>query len=158
MMYLDLSELNEVFKDRWFWSIKRKTVVRFCRENYFGDPKVSLSDSIRDLVETKIGQRPTGPIRLLTNLSYFGYCFNPISIYYCFDENNVVSAIVAEVRNTPWGESCCYVLPKDNEVEAKNLLRARNKKEMHVSPFIGMDIEYEWLVKDPGNNIFVVSI
>jgi DUF1365 family protein len=111
MMYLDLEELPQVFRGRWFWSATRPALARFRRENYFGDADEPLEKSVRDLVMQRTGRRPTGPIRLLTNLSYFGYCFNPISIYYCFDARDTrVETIVAEVSNTPWGERHCYLL------------------------------------------------
>ena len=84
MMYLDLSELDTVFKNRWFWSARRSALARFRRENHLGDKGVSLDKAVRDLVETETGSRPNGPVRLLTNLNYFGYCFNPVSFYYCF--------------------------------------------------------------------------
>ena len=53
-----------------------------------GDSSEPLDQSVRDLVEERTGKRPDGPIRLLTNLAWFGYCINPISIYYCFDKND----------------------------------------------------------------------
>ena len=96
MMYLDLSELDTVFKNRWFWSARRSALARFRRENHLGDKSVSLDKAVRDLVETETGSRPRGPVRLLTNLSYFGYCFNPVSFYYCFDaDDQQVQTIVA---------------------------------------------------------------
>ncbi len=70
-----------------------------------------LERCVRDLVETETGHRPCGPIRLLTHLRYFGYCFNPVSFYYCYDPSGQdIVAVVAEVTNTPWGERHCYVL------------------------------------------------
>ena len=116
MMYLDLAELPEVFEKRWFWSTKRPALARFKRSNHMGPADQPLDESVRDLVERETGERPEGPVRLLTNLSYFGYCFNPVSFYYCFDmagEN--VEFIVAEVNNTPWGETDTYVLNCDAE-------------------------------------------
>ena len=85
MMYLDLDELDSVFRHRWFWSVKRPALARFRRENHLGDATVPLDTAVRDLVLAETGSRPQGPVRLLTNLSYFGYCFNPVSFYYCFD-------------------------------------------------------------------------
>ena len=86
MAYLDLSELGEVFKGRWLWSTRRAAVARFAREDHLGDPRVPLDEAVRELVEAKSGRRPRGPIRLLTHLRYFGYVFNPVSFYYCYDE------------------------------------------------------------------------
>ena len=156
MMYLDLSELDTVFSNRWFWSTRRSALARFRRENHLGDTSVPLDKAVRDLVETKTGSRPSGPVRLLTNLSYFGYCFNPVSFYYCFDaDDQQVQTIVAEVNNTPWGERFCYVLG-----EAMNQGRASHKryfpaKQMHVSPFMPMDVDYDWRFSDPAEQLSV---
>lgn len=150
MMYLDLSELDQVFKGRWFWSTRRPALARFNRKNYLGDPKDPLEGSVRDLVEQRTGTRPTGPIRLLTNLSYFGYCINPISMYYCFDQaGRQVETIVADVTNTPWGEHHCYVLTENQGRDADKFRKFTTAKALHVSPFMNMDMQYEWFLSDP---------
>lgn len=156
MMYLDLSELGEVFSGRWFWSAKRPAIARLRRSNYFGDRDTALDVSVRNLVEERTGTRPQGPVRLLTNLSYFGYTFNPLSIYYCFDQSDQrVETIVAEVSNTPWGERHCYVLTDDINTGNEEARRFTIGKEMHVSPFIGMDVRYEWLLTPPSDRLVV---
>jgi DUF1365 family protein len=156
MMYLDLSELPQVFRGRWFWSTTRKALARFRRENYLGDPSEPLDQSVRDLVMQRTGRRPTGPVRMLTNLSYFGYCFNPISIYYCFDADDTrVETIIAEVSNTPWGERHCYVLADSANLGDDHIRRFESVKELHVSPFMDMDIDYSWLLTSPSDNLVV---
>ena len=117
-MYLDLAELDSVFRGRWFWSACRRALARFRREDHVGPVDEPLDQTIRCLVKDETGAEPTGPIRLLTHLSYFGYCFNPVSFYYCYDSTGEeVETVVAEVSNTPWGERCCYVLPRDRVLE-----------------------------------------
>lgn len=156
MAYLDLAELDDVFRGRWFWSTRRAALARFRRENHFGDPERPLDECVRELVQEETGCRPTGPIRLLTNLSYFGYCFNPISIYYCFDDSGEnVTTVVAEVTNTPWGNRCCYVLADQMNNGNGTTYRYRTKKAMHVSPFMDMDVEYDWLVTTPADDLVV---
>ena len=156
MMYLDLDELDEVFAGRWFWSTTRPALARFRRENHFGDPSEPLDESVRKLVEDRTGRRPTGPIRLLTNLSYFGYCINPISLYYCFSEDDSrVTTVVAEVTNTPWGERCCYVLGDHMNEGDADTMRFATAKDMHVSPFMGMDVDYDWLLTPPTDDLVV---
>ena len=156
MMYLDLAELDTVFKHRWLWSARKSAIARFRREDHLGDVGIPLDQAVRELVETRTGSRPEGPIRLLTNLSYFGYCFNPVSFYYCFDaDDEKVQTIIAEVNNTPWGECHCYVLD-----EAMNQGKAAHKrfspaKEMHVSPFMPMDIDYDWRFSEPAERLTV---
>ena len=156
MMYLDLSELDTVFEKRWFWSTRRSALARFRRENHLGDTSVSLDRAVRDLVEAETGSRPKGPVRLLTNLSYFGYCFNPVSFYYCFDvDDQQVETIVAEVNNTPWGERFCYVLGETMNQGNTSHKRYSPAKQMHVSPFMPMDIDYDWRFSSPAEHLSV---
>jgi DUF1365 family protein len=158
MMYLDLAELDSVFDRRWFWSSRRPALARFRREHHLGEPSVPLGRAVRDLVAAETGARPTGPIRLLTHLSYFGYCFNPVSFYYCFaDDGETLETIVAEVNNTPWGERHCYVLgaaAEQGQGKHKHK-RYAPAKRMHVSPFMPMDVDYDWRFSCPGPALHV---
>jgi DUF1365 family protein len=155
MMYIDLDELDRVFRRRWLWSATRPAPARFRRRDYLGDPQLPLDGAVRDLVERHHGTRPGGPIRLLTHLRYFGYGFNPISLYFCFDPaGERVEWVVAEVSNTPWGERDVYVLPGP-PAGGSPKLRHRNRKRLHVSPFMEMDVDYEWRVTRPGRRLSV---
>ncbi len=155
MVYLDLGELDRVFDRRWFWSTRRAAPARFRRDDHLGDPAVGLDVAVRDLVESRTGNRPAGPVRLLTHLRYFGYCFNPVSFYYCFDESATrVVNIVAEVNNTPWGERHVYVLGA-GESDAVTDRRLDLRKRFHVSPFMPMDIDYDWRFATPGERLGV---
>ena len=154
MMYLDLAELPGLFRSHWLWSAKRPALARFRREDHLGDPAIPLDEAVRELVASETGQRPRGPIRLLTQLSYFGYVFNPVSFYYCYnEEDTMLETIVAEVNNTPWGERHCYVLPQSMNQGAGEHKRYFPKKEMHVSPFMQMDVNYDWRFNTPGEQL-----
>lgn len=156
MMFLDLDELDEVFAGRWFWSTRRAAIARFRRGDHLGPETQPLRESIADLVEAESGERPDGPIRLLTNLSYYGYCFNPVSFYYCYDQSGEnVETIVAEVNNTPWGERDTYVLPDAENVGKGRVRRFRPEKKMHVSPFMPMELSYDWCFGRPGDRLSV---
>ncbi len=152
MAYLDLTELDRVFRGCWFWSTRRPALAWFRRADYLGDPSVPLDQAVRDCVERDTGVRPRGPIRLLTHLRYFGHGFNPVSFYYCFDPADTrVETIVAEITNTPWGERHAYVLPARGE----RPLRFRFSKAFHVSPFMPMDIQHDWRFSAPGKTLAV---
>ena len=154
MVYLDLSELAEVFQGSRLWSAEKPALAWFRRSDFLGDPEQPLADAVCELVENSTGQKPQGPIRLLTHLRYFGYCFNPVSFYYCFDAaGERVECIVAEVNNTPWGERHCYVL--DQPQTAAGHYRYRSVKAMHVSPFMPMDLEYAWHFSQPEERLAV---
>jgi len=112
---------------------------------------------VRDLVQERLGSRPAGPIRRLTHLRYWGYCFNPASFFYCFDpEGKRVEAIVVEVTNTPWKERHCYVLGDGAE---RGAMRAGSgsacPKVFHVSPFMQMEINYDWRFQEPDHTLGV---
>ncbi len=154
MMYLDLEELGELFRKRWFWSARRPALAWFRRKDHFGDPAVSLQNTVCNLVEERTGKRPEGPIRVLTHLRYFGICINPVSFFYCFDRSGLrVEAIVAEVHNTPWNERYCYVLADFEPRKEGASLRCRRPKSFHVSPFMEMDFEYSFALTPPGKRL-----
>ena len=151
MAYLDLAEIDEAFRGRWLWSASRPALARFRRADHFGDPAVPLDESVRALVAEKTGRRPDGPVRLLAHLAYFGWCFNPVSFFYCFDKTGRrVETVVAEVSNTPWLEKHLYVLDRRASKSDGDAMLFRLRKEFHVSPFMGMDQEYGWTFRDPG--------
>jgi DUF1365 family protein len=156
MVYLDLAELDSVFRGRWFWSVGRPNLAWFKREDYLGDPALPLDAAVRERVEQATGRRPAGPIRLLTHLRYFGHCFNPVSFYYCFDaEGKRVETVVAEITNTPWNERHSYVLGPDGDDPQGPFHRYRFAKDFHVSPFFPMDIDYDWRFSEPGESLNV---
>ena len=157
MVYLDLDELSDIFDRHWFMSIDRPNIVSFWRKHHLGKANADLATAVRDVVYQHTSQRPQGPIRLLTHLSYFGYRFNPVSFYYCFDENDEhLEYIVSEVNNTPWGEQFCYVHKVTAQKQSTN--RFQFKKKFHVSPFMSMDIDYDWRFRDPGEHLNVHMI
>ena len=154
MVYLDLAELDTAFQGRWLWSARRPALAWFRRRDHFGDPQLPLDVYVRDLIQKQIGRRPAGPIRLLTHLRYFGYCMNPISVYYCFKpDGETLDALVAEVSNTPWGEKIGYVLDVADQTGGNQ--RAEFAKAMHVSPFMPMDLRYHWHSTLPGPHLAV---
>jgi DUF1365 family protein len=156
MSYLDLAELPQLFDPYWLWSARRRAPAWFRRADYHGDPAQPLAESVRDLVRARTGARPVGPIRLLTHLRYFGYCFNPVSFYYCFDPSGeALETIVAEITNTPWHERHAYVLPVARGEREHSGWRFRFDKQFHVSPFMPMDMAYDWRLGSPGEQLQV---
>ncbi len=156
MVYVDLAEIETTFGRRGLWSTKWPAVARFRRRDHLGPSEQPLDDSVRELVEGRLGWRPEGPIRLLTHFRYFGVGMNPISLYYCFDAHGtVLQAVVAEVNNTPWGERHCYAIDLRDRGDDEHVLRERSQKQLHVSPFLPMDLEYDWRLTIPGERLTV---
>lgn len=153
-LYLDLGELDSLAMGRLLWSSRRAAPVRFRREDHLGDPAVPLDTSVRDLVERRLGRRPAGPVRLLTQPRVLGYGFNPVSFFYCLDAaEQTIEAAVAEVTNTPWGERHCYVLAPSAAPAGGRVLHCHAAKMLHVSPFMGMELTYDFHLALPGERL-----
>ena len=150
MVYLDLTELDEIFALSRWWSDKRRRPAQFRRCDFLGDPDTPLCAAVRKRVLEETGVIHTGPIRMLANLRYFGYIINPITCYYCFDAADNLQFIVLEVTNTPWKERISYVLTVDS---AKPIQRIRFDKGMHVSPFNPMNMRYHWMSNQPDQKL-----
>ena len=156
MMYLDLSELPNLFDGHPLWSADRFNLAQFRRRDHLGASSADLADSVRGRVEEQVGRRPAGPIRLLTHLRYFGHRFNPVSFFFCFDAaGQEVETVVAEVNNTPWNEQHTYVLPESLNTGRADKKHYRFAKDFHVSPFMGMAQVYNWHFTAPRGRMAV---
>ena len=74
---------------------------------------------------------------------------NPISLFYCFNKSQELEYIVADVHNTPWNERHVYVL------ECYKKRHIKHVKDFHVSPFMPMDLSYDWNFNTPGSEVQV---
>ncbi|MFN0303844.1 MAG: DUF1365 domain-containing protein [Burkholderiales bacterium] len=156
MAYIDLAELETMFRGRWLWSTRRPALAWFRRADYLGDPHVPLDTAVRDRIEAATGYRPAGPIRLLTHLRMLGLCFNPVSFYYCFDAaGERVETIVAEITNTPWNERFAYVLSAPGDRAPGTTRQFDFDKQFHVSPFMEMGLQYCWRFTPPTDTLNV---
>ncbi len=154
-LYLDLDEIESVFRDRWLWSLERPNVASFRRADFLGDPGQPLVDAVRDRVEAATGERPSGSVRLLAHLRYGGYSFNPVSFYYCHDGTGALHSVVAEITNTPWKQRHAYVLPLATATRRGRALHWRFDKAFHVSPFLPLQRRYAWSFTVPGDDLRV---
>jgi uncharacterized protein len=139
---LNLADIEDVVARSRLWSMERFNLVTFRRSDYMAPTDIRLDQVVRELVLARIGYCPPGRIRLLTHLRQWGCCFNPVSFYFCDDEHGRLAVIVAEIHNTPWGERHAYVL--DCRGQTGPEYRFAFDKQFHVSPFLPMDIDYDW--------------
>ncbi len=153
LLYLDLEEIDEVFAGRWLWSTKRFAPAWFRRADHLGNRGEPLTESVARLLGQH-GLTLNGPVRMLTHLRYFGYVSNPVTFYYCFDREGArVEHMIAEVTNTPWGERHYYVM-SEGRVQA-GATTYEFDKAFHVSPFMRMDMRYEWRFNLPAETLRV---
>ena len=148
---LDLDHLESAWHVHPCVSDRPGRPVRFDRRDYAGDPGVPLAEHVRRLVGERLGTRPEGRIRMLGGLRTFGRCFNPIVVHWCDDPDGRPVAQVLDVTNTPWGERHSYVL--DLRDQPSTGWTVTIPKEMHVSPFLPMDLSYRVRSAPPDSTV-----
>lgn len=155
MFYLDLDELPDVLEFGRLSSATRRAFIRFRRADFLGAAVDDLRGSVRARIQAHSGVWPSGPIRLLTHPRVLGYCFNPVSFYYVYDDaDESVQFIVAEITNTPWHERHTYVLDCRQQT-AEQGFQFAFEKDFHVSPFMPMQQRYSWRLWAPGSRLRV---
>lgn len=151
-MYLDLDELESVSSLSRLCGQSRWAPLRFVRKDFHGDPSVSVKEAVYKTVLDKSGKVLNGPVRVLCNWRCFGFNFNPLSTYFCFDEKGEkVETVLAEVTNTPWLERHAYVF----EADAKGHVAEYFDKAFTVSPFNPVNMQYDWFCSSPGDSLSI---
>ncbi len=153
MLYLDLDELQGAFLGKLFWGYNKPNLASFYRSDFYGDKRKTIKKSIQSLLLNKINLHHKGKVFLLTTIRYFGFAFNPVSFYYCFDESSNIQAIVSHITNTPWNEKHAYVHDCRNKPSMSK--KFEFDKGFHVSPFMPMNINYSWVFSPPKDFLFV---
>ena len=152
LFYLDLDELPQLFKGVKGWSLEGTARGQFCRRDYLGDPDTELKEAVRAEVVHQWGHCPQGPVRMLTNLRMWGFCFNPVTLYYLFEPSVEKPALIlAQVNNTPWNKRHSYIVPCDDGGKT----RTDFPKQFHVSPFNPLDMRYHWVSTSPSEKLLV---
>lgn len=143
MALLDIDRIPETMAQTPWTGYNRFRWASFHESDHFGDAKLPLRARVEADARLQGVSLPEGPIFLLTHLRYLGYCFNPISLFYCYDRAGGLSAVLAEVNST-FGETRNYWLPG---------LRHRCPKTMHVSPFMKMNLDYDFALTRPAETL-----
>ncbi|MBX2837133.1 MAG: DUF1365 domain-containing protein [Gammaproteobacteria bacterium] len=150
-LFVDLEDLPTLSaRSRWF-SHNRFNLLSF----YDADVGRGGNETLREYVSSLLGSAELNPIPETICLSCYprvlGYSFNPLSLFYCYNSEGDLYAIVHEVHNT-FGERHAYVLPCDVKTlqGAETWIHQRAEKELFVSPFAHMDMRYRFRVNVPG--------
>ena len=153
MPLLDLAEVDDVMGLHPAWSAHRASPVRFRRQDFLGDPATPLDRAVRDLVGERTGRRPEGPVAMLANLRTWGWLFNPISLYFC--------AVSRTHRRRPGpdqppgGRGGEHALARPPRLCGGSPGSHRFTKELHVSPFLPLDLDYRLRYTAPGARLTV---
>ncbi len=150
-LLLDLDELRDLSsKLRWF-SYNRPNVFSFYDTDHGDKSQTPLRAQIeRQLLDANV-DCAGGRIQLLCMPRTLGYCFNPLSIFFCYRADGVLAALVYQVHNT-FGERHSYVIRVEHESGA---LHQSCRKLFYVSPFLEMDMRYVFRITGPDERIVV---
>jgi uncharacterized protein len=150
-LILDLDRLPETTRGLKLMSIERFNLLSFHARDHADGREGPLRDKVAALA-TAAGFPADGPMLLMTMPRVLGYVFNPISVFFCHDARDRLTAIVWEVSNT-FGGRHSYVIGVDDPDAM--VQRQRCRKELHVSPFIGMDVEYRFRLARRGSRLAI---
>ncbi len=151
-LYLDLARLDQVAQTCRFFSYNRFNLISF----FDGDHGALDGQPAKAWVEGYLKRAglydPQGRIFLLALPRVLGYVFNPLSVYYCFDRDGQLRAVMHEVRNT-FGELHGYLLPA--VATAEGVVHQEADKHFYVSPFMAMKARYRFRLNLPGKKLIL---
>lgn len=151
MVMLDVDRIPEMMQVSRWSSYNRWNWASYWERDHLGDDGAPLRNRVEANAAEQGIRLSGGAIFLLTHLRYLGYCFNPISLFYCLDQAGRLEAILAEVTNT-FGERWNYWLTEAQKDSAGEH-SYRTAKRMHVSPFLPMEMSYRFVLPPPGEQL-----
>ena len=151
-LLIDLSELELLNKNLKIFSYNKFNIVSFYDRDHGARDGSSIKEWVIDNLKKNNIDNENIQIKLLCYPRIFGYVFNPLSVFYIYDNNSNLISVMYEVKNT-FGEQHTYIFKTDID---QNLIQHKCKKKFHVSPFIEMDCIYFFRLLKPGKKISVI--
>lgn len=153
-LLIDIDRLVDIDRRLWLFSAGHLNLFSFHNKDH--GPR--NGSALRPWVEAKLKTAgldvPPAQILLLAMPKFLGYTFNPLSIYYCYDDKKRLFAIIHEVKNT-FGEQHAYVLAVPPQPTKSGRYHQSCDKNFYVSPFIEAKANYRFSLNDPGNDLDV---
>ena len=149
-LLIDLDEIEQLDKSISIFSHNKFNIFSFYNKDH-GDRDGSCLKKwvISNLKKYKI-EGNISKIKILCYPRIFGYVFNPLSIFYCY-ENEKLKSIFYEVKNT-FNEQHTYIFKiKDGEE-----IKQKCKKKFYVSPFMDMETFYNFKLINPNQRLSVM--
>ncbi|MCC7241895.1 MAG: DUF1365 domain-containing protein [Acidobacteria bacterium] len=149
MALLDVDRVPELMRVSRVTSHNRWNWASFDDRDHLGDPTRPLRARLRADAARHDVELPDGRIFLLTHLRYLGYCFNPVSFFYCFDAAERLQLVLAEVNNTFGGAHNYWLRPDPGS----RTFRSAAPKSLYVSPFMPADLDYAFAFTQPAASL-----
>ena len=152
-LLIDLQEIENLGRKIKFFSYNKFNILSFYDVDHGPRDGSCLVNWVKNTLSDAKINIGSGTIKLLCYPRIFGYVFNPLSIFYCYDENLHLKAILYEVKNT-FNEQHTYIFSAS---PTSNLILHKCDKKFYVSPFMEMKTFYNFRLLNPGKiiNIFI---
>jgi len=151
-LLIDLEEVKDLEKKIKFFSYNKFNILSFYNIDHGPRDGSSLNNWVKKILSSAKINIVDGKIKLLCFPRFFGYVFNPLSIFYCYDKNSKLKAVLYEVKNT-FNEQHTYIFRNRS---SSNIILHKCKKKLYVSPFIAMKTFYNFRLSKPKNNISIL--
>ena len=153
-LLLDLDELPRLDREIRGFAYNRAGPISYHDADHMGPDARPTREKLETWLASLGHELGRGRVLLLTNPRVLGYVFNPVSYFFCLDEDGALQFTVAEVNNT-FGETYCYFLDQRTPAGGR-AVRSRTDKVFHVSPFMPIDgLRYEWTLTPPDQRLTV---
>ena len=153
LLAIDLDELPKLTElGPWFKSNKFAPLSLKCSDYLTHQSHLQKRDVWQKVQTLGVTKEPSR-VLFIGQLRCFGLYFSPINLYYCFDEKDDLICLLAEVSNTPWNERHYYLIPLNKENKEINSQKLISKKVFHVSPFMDLNMQYQWVIKKPNKRL-----
>lgn len=153
-LLVDIDRLEEAARTSPLFSLGRFNLLSFDIKDHGRRDGSALRPAVEAMLTAAGHPQPPRRILLLCYPRVLGYVFNPLSVYFCYGDDDALTAIVYEVRNT-FGELHPYVAPLRSGEAGPEGLRQQRPKAFHVSPFIDMAQTYHFRLLPPGEAVRV---
>ena len=151
-LLIDLSEIDLISKKILFFSYNKFNLISFFDKDHGDRDGSNLKDWVIKQLEKQNINVENIKIKILCYPRILGYVFNPLSIFFVYDNNNTIIAILYEVKNT-FGEQHTYIFKIKNK---KGIIENNCKKKFFVSPFMDLESKYYFKILYPNNKLSVV--
>jgi DUF1365 family protein len=151
-LFLDLSELNELDDKLNFFSLNKFNLISFHEIDHGNRDGSSLLDWVKNNLSKNNVSTVNIKVKLLCYPRILGYVFNPLSVFFVYDQNENLISILYEVKNT-FGEQHTYFFKVENQ---NKLIQNNCSKKFHVSPFIEMNCNYFFKILNPAQKLSVI--
>ena len=143
-LFVDLDEIESLTKNISIFSLNKFNIFSFYNVDHGARDGSLLKDWVlKNIKKFNISNNIT-KIKLLCYPRIFGYVFNPLSIFYCYDKESL-KAILYEVKNT-FDEQHTYIFPVNKN---SKIISQQCDKKFYVSPFIEMETDYNFRLTEP---------